>query len=160
MTAKDGDLGALRMTHLRLLALVAALAAAACVPPPDTEPLDDDDVADDDDVEYEPVWSSLFPLLNYRCSCHRANEGGRGGFVGMEDQDTAYDALVGQPSNDLPDLNRIEPFAPDDSYAWLKIRGEHRAAGGEGSRMPPTGNPLPEDQQVIVRAWIEAGAPR
>ncbi len=138
--------------------------AAACGPvedPVHDDDAGDDDAGDDDDaVEYEPVWTSLFPLMNFRCTCHRANEGGEGGFVGMEDEDRAYEALVGRPSNDVPSLSRIDPGFPESSYAWLKINGLHRGAGGEGDRMPPTGNALPDRHKEVIRAWIEAGAPR
>ena len=147
-----------------LLPLLLCLLVACPADPglDDDDAADDDDAQDDDDAapEYEPVWTSLYPLMFFRCACHRANEGGEGGFVGMEDEQRAYDALVERPSEDVPALNRIEPGDPDASYAWLKINGLHRGQGGAGSRMPPTGNPLPDDQKAVIRAWIEDGAPR
>lgn len=133
--------------------------AAACVPADDDDsaPVQDDD---DDQVEYEPTWQSLYPLFDLRCACHRPNEGNKGGFTGMQSEDSAYDNLVDFPSNDMPALDRIEPLEPDLSYAWLKIEDRHDEVGGEGDRMPPTGNALPDRHKEVIEAWILAGAPR
>lgn len=118
-------------------------------------PRDDDDATPEPPLE--PTWTSLHPELIYRCTCHKTNEGGDGGFTGLEDPTLGYASLVGYPSEDLPSMARVEPGDPDRSYAWLKIEGTHLAAGGLGDSMPPTGH-LPDEPRAVIREWIELGA--
>jgi hypothetical protein len=75
-------------------------------------------------------------------SCHseRTNTGG----IALDDPDTAYRALLehsyvvpGDPASTLMDL----------------------LEGDERTRMPPDA-PLPQADIDLVRAWIEAGAPK
>ena len=146
-----------------LLPILLSFALAGCGPLDDdaSAPLWVDDDDDDDDApEYEPVWTSLYPLFEFRCACHQPNENNRGGFTGMQGEQSAYDNLVDFPSNDAPSIDRIEPGDPDASYAWLKINDRQHEVGGEGDRMPPTGNALPDRHKGVILEWIEAGAPR
>lgn len=129
--------------------------------------MDDDDSAEPTPVAeptpasgLQPTWTDLHPLLRFRCACHRTNEGGDGGLIGMEDPDLAYDALVGTPSEDVPSLSRIEPGDSESSYLVLKLEDRHRAEGGRGDRMPPTGPALPAAQIDVLRTWIGEGALR
>ncbi len=147
-----------------LLFLALALRVAGCAPPddddsagePPTAAADDDDTPDD---VLDPTWSELHPLLLFRCTCHRTNEGGDGGLTGLESKDTGYANLVGHPSEDVPGLARIEPFDPAASYVWGKVTSTHLGMGGAGRRMPPTGPALPTAQLEVLRTWIELGAP-
>ena len=50
----------------------------------------------------------------------------------------------------IVDPERIVPGKPNESPAWLAISED---------RMPPTG-PLSDNDKALVRAWIEAGAPK
>lgn len=63
--------------------------------------------------------------------------------------------VVNVPSTERPELLRVRPFDPADSYLFLKVRGD---GGIDGGRMPLG---VPEDPRIaeLVRAWIEAGAP-
>ena len=149
-------------------ALSFALLLTACPQTDDddssaiTDPSDDDDSVlpddDDDDTTLQPTWSSIHPLLLFRCSCHRTNEGGDGGLTGMEDPDSAYANLVDQASEDVPSMDLIEPGDPERSYALFKILNLQASVGGRGRRMPLTGTALREDQVDVLRAWILAGA--
>ncbi len=69
----------------------------------------------------------------------------------------AYDALVGVVSGERPNLLRVDPGNPDQSYLVMKIEG---AAGIAGQRMPLGRTPLSSDQIATVRQWISDGAPR
>jgi hypothetical protein len=72
--------------------------------------------------------------------------------------DLAYDQLVNRASVERPGLLRVAPGAPDNSYLIHKIV---RVAGIVGVRMPLGGPPFLSDGQIlIVRRWIELGAPR
>jgi Lamin Tail Domain len=96
----------------------------------------------------------------FTASCARS--GCHGGSRPAEDMDLsegqAFDNIVAVPSNEAPDLNRIEPGDPDKSYLLHKLRGTQRSAGGSGSRMPLGGRALADDQIARIRQWIEQGA--
>jgi hypothetical protein len=68
----------------------------------------------------------------------------------------AYDDLVGVPSVEEPNLERVNPGNPDLSYMVLKIEG---AAGIEGAQMPFGETPLPQTTIDAIRQWITNGAP-
>jgi hypothetical protein len=90
-------------------------------------------------------------ILENRCdTCHTA--GSSGGL------NISYANLVDQPSGDIPSMDRIEPFDPDNSYLWLKMNGTHNAAGGSGSTMPTNGDNPTSDEMDTIEAWINGGA--
>jgi hypothetical protein len=67
-------------------------------------------------------------------------------------------ALVNVPSRERPELMRVKPGDPENSYLIHKMEGR---AGIVGGRMPFTGPPfLTEGQILVVKRWIEIGAPR
>jgi hypothetical protein len=70
--------------------------------------------------------------------------------------DIAYDQLVNVSSIQRPGVPRVAPGNPDGSYLVQKIEGT-----GGVTRMPRNGPPfLTEGQILIIRRWIEIGAPR
>lgn len=96
------------------------------------------------------------PILNVTCvSCHL-----HGQEIGNLDlgPETAWDSLVGIWSTQA-NMPRVDPGNPETSYLWHKLNGTHRQAGGHGERMPPEGAPLSARQLLLIRGWIEAGAP-
>jgi hypothetical protein len=68
----------------------------------------------------------------------------------------SYDLLVGIPSNEQPNLLRVMPGDPDDSYMVHKIEG---LAGIDGGQMPLGEAPLPQATIDAIRQWIADGAP-
>lgn len=64
------------------------------------------------------------------------------------------------PSLQLPSMAFIVPGDRDASYLWHKVSGTHIDVGGMGSRMPSVGLLLDAEQMDLLRAWIDAGAPR
>jgi hypothetical protein len=68
----------------------------------------------------------------------------------------SYDLLVGIPSNEQPNLLRVKPGDPDDSYMVHKIEG---LAGIDGGQMPLGETPLPQATIDAIRQWIANGAP-
>ncbi len=68
----------------------------------------------------------------------------------------AYASLVGVASIQKPGLQRVAPGDPANSYLVHKIEGR---AGITGQRMPLTGTPLTDGQILVIRRWIELGAP-
>jgi len=71
---------------------------------------------------------------------------------------TAKQALINQPSDEMPKLMRVKPGDLEGSYLWQKLEG--KAAKGKG--MPRgifSSKRLPDAQLEVIRKWIEAGAP-
>jgi hypothetical protein len=69
----------------------------------------------------------------------------------------SYASLVGVPSIERATLLRVAPGDPENSYIVHKLEGR---AGIAGVRMPLTGPPYLTDGQILViRRWIEIGAP-
>jgi hypothetical protein len=69
----------------------------------------------------------------------------------------SYAALVNVASTQRPGLFRVQPGDPDASYLLHKIEG---APNIVGERMPRTSGPFLTDGQVlIIRRWIQIGAP-
>lgn len=70
----------------------------------------------------------------------------------------AYDRLVNVPSTQKPGLLRVAPGDPENSYLLHKIDGR---SGIIGRRMPFSGPPYLTDGQILIlRRWIQRGAPR
>ncbi len=68
---------------------------------------------------------------------------------------SAYSQTVGRPSVEMPQLLRVAPGDPANSYLYRKITG----AGITGDRMPQGGPYLTDAQIKLVRDWIRRGAP-
>jgi hypothetical protein len=72
--------------------------------------------------------------------------------------DLAYDQLVNVNATEIPSVKRVTPGDPDGSYMVHKIEGR---PGIVGRRMPFNGPPYLTDGQILImRRWIELGAPR
>ena len=67
----------------------------------------------------------------------------------------AYANTVGVTSTEIPQLLRVAPSDPSNSYLYRKITG----AGITGDRMPQGGPFLTDAQIKLVRDWIRRGAP-
>lgn len=68
----------------------------------------------------------------------------------------AYSNIVNVASREVPQFDRIEPGAPQQSYLYLKVTG---APGIVGERMPLGQPELTSEQKELVRNWILRGAP-
>ena len=99
------------------------------------------------EAHIQPIWTAncLF--------CHSGDDPD----IGMDLTD-AYDQLVDVKSKES-DLMRIAPGNVEGSYLWHKLNSSHEAAGGRGSKMPKMGT-IHETDLAVLRAWIEAGAPK
>ena len=70
--------------------------------------------------------------------------------------DAAYGSLVNAPSRGKPGAIRVVPGNPDSSYIIHKIEGR---SGIVGARMPNGGPYLSDGQILVIKRWIELGAP-
>ena len=64
---------------------------------------------------------------------------------------------MGVASSDVPSMNRVEPFDPQNSYLWHKLNGTMTSVGGTGSQMPKTGS-LTTTELALIEQWIVDGA--
>ena len=63
--------------------------------------------------------------------------------------------LVGVPSVGVPEVQRVKPGDPDESYMVWKVEGR---SGITGDRMPLGLEPLRAEEIAAIRGWIQAGA--
>ena len=88
--------------------------------------------------------------------CH-APQGARPPIGGLNLTDAAaYASLVNVPAGERRTLNYVTPGDPDDSYLIQKLEGSHNIVG---ARMPFGGPYLSSNQILVIRRWIELGAP-
>ena len=89
--------------------------------------------------------------------CH-STVGGRNPAAGLDlAGPTAHAQLVNFNSNAKPGAVRVIPGDPENSYLIHKLEGR---PGIVGQRMPRTTGPFLQDGQVLViKRWIEIGAP-
>jgi len=148
----------MRRSRQLLLATILVFSAAACDekladiagPTPDLEPT------------FASIQKDIFETTDSagRTSCVTCHTNvGRNPAGGLNlVHDLAYDQLVNVASTQLPTLKRVNPGSPDTSYIVHKIEGR---AGITGRRMPFNGPPyLTDGQALILKRWIELGAPR
>lgn len=148
----------MQRSRLFLLALAVAFGAAGCDeqlssiagPTPDLEPT------------FTSIQRNIFeqPDSAGRPACTNCHTNvGRNPAGGLNLlSSVAYDQLVNVPSLQRTDLRRVNPGNPDASYLVHKVDGR---AGIVGRRMPIGGPPFLTDGQILIlRRWIELGAPR
>ena len=87
-------------------------------------------------------------------SCHNPN-GGAFRAVGLDLSTEGYASLVGVASRQRPNVLRVAPGDPANSYLIQKIEAQ---ADIVGVRMPQRGPFLTDGQVAIIERWIELGA--
>jgi hypothetical protein len=102
-------------------------------------------------ADFESIQENVFTPI---CSpCHSGASAPKGL---MLDAAHSYNLLVGVPSTEEPNLDRVQKGQPDQSYLVLKIEG---ASGIQGVQMPYMETPLPQSTINAIRQWITNGAP-
>ena len=89
-------------------------------------------------------------------SCHTANGRTPTGGLNLDSADV-YDRLVNAPSIRKAGAILVVPGDPEASYIIHKVEGRPGIVGG---RMPFNGPYLTAGQILILKRWIEIGAPR
>lgn len=97
---------------------------------------------------------AIWPIFDERCGCHTDSNGA--GKLKLA-EDVAYDNLVGQPSNQLPEMLLVDPGSSATSYLWHKLNDTHKSVDGKGKVMPPGGK-LKMDKLDLIQMWIDQGA--
>ena len=106
----------------------------------------------DPSASFTRVQNEIFTPSCAHVGCH--------GAIGTQEglllaQGSAYAAIVGVPSREMPALVRVAPNDPANSYLYRKVTG----AGITGERMPFGAPPLSDAQIALLRDWILRGAP-
>jgi hypothetical protein len=102
-------------------------------------------------ADFQSIQNNVFTPI---CSvCHA----GAGAPEGLQlDAAHSYNLLVGVPSVEQPNLLRVKPSDPANSYMLHKIEG---APGIVGGQMPLGETPLPQATIAAISQWIANGAP-
>lgn len=136
---------------MRTVAMLAVLSLVACgrLKSP-TEP--SGGAAPDPAATFTRVQNEIFTPTCTQIGCHDT--------IGRQSQlvlvaGASYDAIVGRPSVEMPQLMRVAPVDPAASYLYRKVTG----SGIAGERMPAGLPPLSEVQLALIRDWIRRGAP-
>jgi len=103
---------------------------------------------------FEPTFSNIQSrIFSFSCTeCHNDNNPPEG--LNLR-SGVSYQSIVNIPSSQIPELLRVEPFNPDDSYLVRKLEGGPDITGDP---MPLDQQPLSEDFIKVLRAWISQGA--
>ncbi len=103
--------------------------------------------------------ADIQPIFDRRCSiggCHSLATA-QAGLVLTAGR--SYDALVGVPARLRPQLARVVPSDPANSWLVHMIDDDPAARFGR-QRMPLSSMPLTENQITTIVNWIAQGAPR
>lgn len=97
----------------------------------------------------------LEPLVVARClACHTLEEPEAQLVL---ENGAGYEAMVGRPSTQVPDLLLVDPGDPEGSYLWRKL--SHDVGVGRGMPRTVVGSVrLPDDELELYRRWIADGA--
>jgi hypothetical protein len=102
-------------------------------------------------ADFESIQENVFTPICSKCHI------GASAPEGLQlDAGHSYNLLVGVPSVEQPNLLRVKPGDPDDSYMVHKIEG---LTGIDGGQMPLGETPLPQATIAAIRQWITNGAP-
>ena len=89
--------------------------------------------------------------------CHTSTGRAPAGGLNLN-HDVAYSSLVNIASRVKPTAIRVIPSDPENSFIVQKVEGR---PGIVGLRMPFSGPPFLTDGQILIlKRWIELGAPR
>jgi hypothetical protein len=113
---------------------------------------------------YDAIQETIFEAKSCTAGlCHGEGESGEGLEGGLDLREGAsFDALVRQPSQIDPSIDRVHPGDQDLSLLYLKLEAATNGTdlGNRGGQMPVGIEPLSEDQLEAIRLWIRGGAPR
>ena len=130
---------------LLLLALGCGELRSPTAPPTGGEPIDPT-------ATFTRVQNEVFTPTCTTIACHDP--------LGQQSQmvltaGRAYANTVGVSSVEMPQLHRVAPNDPANSYLYRKING----TGITGDRMPQGAPPLSDAKIQLIRDWIRRGAP-
>ncbi len=131
-----------------VIAAAALIVTAGCSSPTEENP--------EENGGLQPKLSSIQAnVFTPRCalsSCHSTTDRQAGLDLS---QGRSYSNLVNVNSSQIPQLQRVKPGDPDQSYLIMKLEGDPQI---QQARMPFNSNPLPQSTINVIRQWISDGA--
>jgi hypothetical protein len=101
--------------------------------------------------EFQAIQDHVFTPSCTLSFCHGAAQS-----AGMDLRaGVSYQMIVNHPSTEVPNVDRIEPFQPDNSYLICKLEN---CPWIVGQQMPLIGGPLSPDVIGVIRDWVALGA--
>ena len=134
------------------LALALAMALPACAGP-ETGPY----VPGGGVIPLEPRLASISAVILVPRCASSACHGGTGSVpIDLTTPQAALAGMVNAPSTQTDELLVVAPFAPEQSYLMLRLRGLQAGA----DTMPPSwgGEPLSDEEIAAISDWISNGA--
>ena len=132
------------LTNVVLLALLVGLLTSSC------EHVDPLEVGSE--ATLSNIQASIFTPSCAVSGCHAGSNPQQGQDLS---EGQSFSNIVGVRSNERPDLLRIAPGDPDNSYLVKKIMGDPDIVGAQ---MPLGRAPLSAEQINLVREWVTEGA--
>jgi hypothetical protein len=103
-------------------------------------------------ADFQSIQDNIFTPICTKCHI------GASAPEGLQlDATHSYAALVGVASSEQPNVLRVAPGAPDNSYIIRKLQD---TPGISGQQMPFGGPYLPQSTIDVIRQWITNGAPK
>ncbi len=90
-------------------------------------------------------------VFNQNCALSGCHLGGSAPFGLDLSEGNSFGNLVNVPSQEIPELMRVNPGKPDSSYIIWKLEGRPEIVG---ARMPFGRDPLPDELIETIRRWI------
>jgi hypothetical protein len=94
-------------------------------------------------------------IFDLRCGVSGCHVAGGSGPMRLDSQSESFDNLVNIPASQKPQLMRVRPSQPENSYLIHKLEGQPDISR---QRMPPGGPFLSSDEIGRIRTWIAEGA--
>ncbi|MBT8399375.1 MAG: hypothetical protein KJO98_02765, partial [Rhodothermia bacterium] len=101
-------------------------------------------------ADLESRVSELFEQTCARAGCHAGPVAQMDLFLTSSQ---FYASTVDVPSTERPDLKRVDPGNPEESYLMMKVNGSPDIVG---LPMPMTGEKLSEDEIQLIEDWIRS----
>jgi hypothetical protein len=138
----------------KLIVLLAVIALTACgkLKELPTEPGNGGGEPIDPTATFTRVQNEIFTPTCAQLGCHDSIGRQQGQVLAPG---VAYAQIVNHPSTEMPQLMRVLPGDPSNSYLYRKVTG----ANITGERMPLGGPYLSDAQLKLIRDWIRRGAP-
>jgi Bacterial Ig-like domain len=103
-------------------------------------------------ADFQSLQDNIFTPICSKCHI------GAGAPEGLQlDAAHSYSLLVGVASTEQPNVMRVAPGSPDNSYIIRKLQN---TPGISGNQMPLGGPYLPQSTIDVIRQWITNGAPK
>ena len=104
-------------------------------------------------IPQEMIPDEVFDLFDNSCAFSGCHSGPNAPKKLDLTEEFILPSLVNKPSSEKPEILRVKPGDPANSYLIMKIKG---SPGIEGDRMPKKGKPLSKEEVAVLESWIKS----